>query len=472
MSAEKIKGNLAKLPEPDSRNRDWPDYAKLGFSDKDLEDLMEVARDFYLDLTQDDKASSLSIHAWRAMVAVGGCLENLVELSIECDLIDDDWFRDEFPLLLGKLGLQESLELREIYQANSEFTCLAEGLIEGLPYMARDEKDREKVIEVLISLFEEKNFDRYLRGLTVASLEDLKAVEAIEVIRGQFAQNRIDISIVGDLEEVEMSLGLRKKRETEKPDFQLLEQEIALIELKNEVGAFPKEGSLDEKLRYFLLRYGNPRAIKRVDELDGFLLACVLANPNCATEEASFCVWDILGGGVDWQPDFETKGEEEAWLQSLEEVLGRIKNGLEQDCYEPYTLVWPDAAESMDPDVPYFTPWLEGYMQGYLAFSDEDEELSENFVIMVQEVFETEEEGTRLLEDRKDNPIYHIISEITGRYGQSSGEGFRFNAHQQQAWLASDEADNERAVSHKSEVSRNDPCPCGSGRKYKKCCMN
>ena len=23
-----------------------------------------------------------------------------------------------------------------------------------------------------------------------------------------------------------------------------------------------------------------------------------------------------------------------------------------------------------------------------------------------------------------------------------------------------------------SEINRNDPCPCGSGLKYKKCCMN
>jgi preprotein translocase subunit SecA len=23
---------------------------------------------------------------------------------------------------------------------------------------------------------------------------------------------------------------------------------------------------------------------------------------------------------------------------------------------------------------------------------------------------------------------------------------------------------------HKKEVGRNDPCPCGSGKKYKKCC--
>lgn len=25
---------------------------------------------------------------------------------------------------------------------------------------------------------------------------------------------------------------------------------------------------------------------------------------------------------------------------------------------------------------------------------------------------------------------------------------------------------------HKSKVGRNDPCPCVSGKKYKKCCLN
>lgn len=28
----------------------------------------------------------------------------------------------------------------------------------------------------------------------------------------------------------------------------------------------------------------------------------------------------------------------------------------------------------------------------------------------------------------------------------------------------------EPIKSEKSEVGRNDPCPCGSGKKYKKCC--
>ncbi|HHW13378.1 MAG TPA: hypothetical protein GXX28_00395, partial [Firmicutes bacterium] len=30
--------------------------------------------------------------------------------------------------------------------------------------------------------------------------------------------------------------------------------------------------------------------------------------------------------------------------------------------------------------------------------------------------------------------------------------------------------DGTRPV-HKQKIGRNDPCPCGSGKKYKKCCL-
>lgn len=30
----------------------------------------------------------------------------------------------------------------------------------------------------------------------------------------------------------------------------------------------------------------------------------------------------------------------------------------------------------------------------------------------------------------------------------------------------------ESVSSARTEVGRNDPCPCGSGKKYKKCCLN
>jgi hypothetical protein len=43
-------------------------------------------------------------------------------------------------------------------------------------------------------------------------------------------------------------------------------------------------------------------------------------------------------------------------------------------------------------------------------------------------------------------------------------------------WLASSDANriqpDNRALPEHSKVGRNDPCPCGSGKKYKKCCLH
>ena len=36
----------------------------------------------------------------------------------------------------------------------------------------------------------------------------------------------------------------------------------------------------------------------------------------------------------------------------------------------------------------------------------------------------------------------------------------------------SDTADQPQAVNTNRDVGRNDPCPCGSGKKYKKCCLD
>ena len=36
--------------------------------------------------------------------------------------------------------------------------------------------------------------------------------------------------------------------------------------------------------------------------------------------------------------------------------------------------------------------------------------------------------------------------------------------------LLTDGSDKKRPVKKGEKVGRNDPCPCGSGKKYKKCC--
>jgi SEC-C motif len=51
-------------------------------------------------------------------------------------------------------------------------------------------------------------------------------------------------------------------------------------------------------------------------------------------------------------------------------------------------------------------------------------------------------------------PFYHILP--TGWLAQSDADRIQRDTH---------------AVPRHSKVGRNDPCPCGSGRKYKKCCL-
>jgi len=56
--------------------------------------------------------------------------------------------------------------------------------------------------------------DPTLNAFLVDPLLDLKAVEAAPVIERAFAADRVDESVVGDWEDVQIALGLKEQRET------------------------------------------------------------------------------------------------------------------------------------------------------------------------------------------------------------------------------------------------------------------
>ena len=59
----------------------------------------------------------------------------------------------------------------------------------------------------------------YLAGFVVSELIDLNAKESIETIRAAFQRGCVDMSMAGDIEDVEIEMGFRLHRETPKPDF-------------------------------------------------------------------------------------------------------------------------------------------------------------------------------------------------------------------------------------------------------------
>jgi preprotein translocase subunit SecA len=56
----------------------------------------------------------------------------------------------------------------------------------------------------------------------------------------------------------------------------------------------------------------------------------------------------------------------------------------------------------------------------------------------------------------------HVVSEVSGSDGGDSGDGTATRTRR---------ATKQKPVKTARKVGPNDPCPCGSGKKYKKCCM-
>jgi hypothetical protein len=64
-----------------------------------------------------------------------------------------------------------------------------------------------------------------LNGLLICDLIETRATESIETIREAFRLKCVEIRIPGDLEEVEITLGLRTKRDTPPPNYISLGQQ-------------------------------------------------------------------------------------------------------------------------------------------------------------------------------------------------------------------------------------------------------
>lgn len=479
MTVEEIDAKLKSLPEPVYQEKVWLDYSALGFGTEEVETLLDRMSDYYLNLEQDEEASAMSIHAWRALAMMRKVelLPDFVDLALECEAMDDEWLTEDLQEILVLMGMPAVPQLHEAVLEHPSYPIFVTDVLEALPKLVQSPQDRAEVVEILTSLLSDEQFDRDLRAMALASLCDLKAQEKIAEIRAQFEANRINISITGDLEEVEIALGLRTDRDTPKPHFGNEEARLAQREKEALAGEFPATGSRVDQLQYFFLRYGRPNSIQRVDQLDGFLLALCLSGIQLTDQERSQFVWDPLGYEKGPEPNFHNHQEKELWRQCLREHATAIESGLAEGRYHPELAVWPDAEESMDPEAPYFTPWLEGFMAGNNLFNDEgDLALStladfEKVDHLCQQIADIEEAGLRLLEDAEDNPVYELMTKVGQLFhnrrkrsliGDQADEG-----------LTSGEGSPASPPSAKvKKVERNEPCPCGSGRKYKKCCWN
>lgn len=207
----------------------------------------------------------------------------------------------------------------------------------------------------------------------------------------------------------------------------------------------------------------------RLDEIQGYLCAA-LSGPQPIDEEDRLI--DILGSDDALESE---AGREAAAL------IGRFAEALEAELAAgnpPVLLLYPkDESEDSPSD---YLPWCQAYLAGvdqasedwFEFFEGDDSEDAEDQVSYLDErlfplMVLTGEAEAAAKEHGEEWPEGEERAEIEDEceedLPQAVTDIYRF-------WLA------KRGVAtirnDEPKIGRNDPCPCGSGKKYKQCCGN
>ncbi len=221
-----------------------------------------------------------------------------------------------------------------------------------------------------------------------------------------------------------------------------------------------------DALDQFLLSDVTSDETMTLDMLDGYLTAIAIGPVSLLPSDWLPGVW---GPEEEDTPHFETMDQ----AQYVFDLILRHYNGIiwslqdDADAFEP---VWDTVTYPDDPhEYIEGEPWALGFMQGVSLCRQDWQPLFEDLqgqawlrplhLLGADDVTPEEEDLTRWPAQRE---------ALTRQIPSSIAAIHRF-------WLPFRQADHERQLATTTQrdapkVGRNDPCPCGSGKKFKKCC--
>ena len=215
-----------------------------------------------------------------------------------------------------------------------------------------------------------------------------------------------------------------------------------------------------EELTDFLLSDKTPEECMDISTLDGFLTGVIIGPDSIQMSQWLPVVWG------------ETKTDEMEWQseKELERVMGlvmRLYNSVAQDFmidppdFNPLFMINTATEE----EVTVIDDWCWGFMQAVDLARDSWQPLFEDEVqkagIFPISLHGTEKGWKLLEEDPKISAVPH--AEWVAMLPAAVREIYEF-------WLPLRRAEAQvTRVAMSQKVGRNDPCPCGSGKKYKKC---
>ncbi len=209
----------------------WPDYiSTYGLGAEHTDTLIRMACDAALNHAHRDSSLIWApVHAWRALgqLQAEAAVQPLLDYRLKED--DDDTADSELPDVFGLIGQKAIAPLTAFVLNPLHETFAVATAIGGLQKIAEAHpENRSACVDVLAQRLRSRaRADDVINAYATLALVKLHAVEAIDSIRDAFMRNAVDISVLGDLEDVEIELGLREQRATPPPDIRWLRNSMA-----------------------------------------------------------------------------------------------------------------------------------------------------------------------------------------------------------------------------------------------------
>ncbi len=198
---------------------------KFGINQEDVPQLLELAQDMdiyrydYGDTPEDEGLEFFGvIHAWYALseLEVPEFKEMLIEMVEDGDDDDyDDWILDDFVELIVpyRKDMYEYFKEGALKKTNSTWTrlCYVYSINEMLKADEVTLQEVEKLLVEILGHGENNIVNASVMGICV----DNKLIQYHQLIKECYARDAIDLMHMGDLEDVEIKMGLREARDTD-----------------------------------------------------------------------------------------------------------------------------------------------------------------------------------------------------------------------------------------------------------------
>lgn len=210
--------NWGRKPLMNIYNR--PDYEKFGFTKEDIPELLRLAidiryEDFY-DYEEYEKEIDRFFYATIYAVEILGRLQAIEAIKPILEKLyeneDNDFLIESMPNFFGDMGVNAIEILKEHIRSRDEVQLI---LFEVFKHILEKHPEEEDLISsFLIDYLNTTKSDSLHITFGLLALVDCSGAKHIEFIREIFKTKDIDYSIFGDIESIEIRLGLREKRDT------------------------------------------------------------------------------------------------------------------------------------------------------------------------------------------------------------------------------------------------------------------